>query len=88
MTQSKQVPTFWAPALYGYPLLAAANLLEWSPTIAQKIARDAHFFALRDVNDLTEPPTTLPIPSTLIDKRDRSTEDRQVSDAVYVLQSI
>ncbi|KAI9493346.1 amidase signature domain-containing protein, partial [Zychaea mexicana] len=52
---------FEAPALYGLPLVAAANLLDWLPFVGHKLAKDARMFNLRN-RTLVEMPTLLPIP--------------------------
>lgn len=57
------VQDFAAPELYGWTLSTVATLAEWIPWLSSKIAQDALFFELRNLNNLTEEPTTVPIPA-------------------------
>ncbi|KAI8143844.1 amidase signature domain-containing protein, partial [Fennellomyces sp. T-0311] len=54
---------FQAPALYGLPLVIAANLVDWLPFLGNKLAKDARMHSLRDLT-LIEQPTLLPIPQS------------------------
>ncbi|KAI9480532.1 MAG: amidase signature domain-containing protein [Benjaminiella poitrasii] len=53
---------FEAPEIYGFPLLLAANAIDYLPFVRQKVASDALLFKLRERNDILDHPTTLPIP--------------------------
>ncbi|KAI8079056.1 amidase signature domain-containing protein [Gilbertella persicaria] len=62
-TENKE---FEAPELYGYPLLAAAKLLDYLPFVRQKVASDALLHKHRDRTDIQDPPTMLSIPLDLV----------------------
>ncbi|KAI8990016.1 amidase signature domain-containing protein [Pilobolus umbonatus] len=53
---------FNAPELYGWPLVMAANALETLPAVSHKVAENALLYKLRDINNLNEFPTNVPIP--------------------------
>ncbi|RCH90325.1 hypothetical protein CU098_008403 [Rhizopus stolonifer] len=50
-----------APELYGWSLLAAANLVEYTPYLNYKLASDAGLTGLRDHVQIEEHPTMVPI---------------------------
>ncbi|KAG0761095.1 hypothetical protein G6F62_002016 [Rhizopus arrhizus] len=50
-----------APELYGWNLLAAANAVEYTPLLNQKLAADAGLLKLRKYDDIEDHPTMVPI---------------------------